>query len=69
MAKIKDEKLVIEAWPQLIEALDRHKMLGSTPAEVAKFLIVDGLFQIEQHAAIGRRARADAIASGWRGHL
>jgi len=35
--------IVIKAWPALIEHLDRHRMFGDTPAEIAKHLIIDGL--------------------------
>lgn len=63
----KKPKLVIDAWPQLIEALDRCKMLGTTPEEVARYLIISGLDERGKAEAAYKRMKAGAFASGYRG--
>lgn len=65
----KTVKLTIDAWPVLIEELEKLSMLGSTPAEVARFLIIEGIEQRRLGKAAYRGARAAAIASGWRGDI
>lgn len=67
--KPKATKLIISAWPQLIEALERHPVLGTTPEDVAKFLIIEGLESRDRERLAANRARNGAIASGWRGNL
>ncbi len=65
----KKTKLLVDAWPQLIEALSRETMLGNTPEEVARYLIVAGLDDRHRARAALRRERAAAVASGYRGDI
>lgn len=53
-------KLVIDAWPQLIEALRRQPMLGTSPEDIAKFLIVDGLDKRERELTRMKERRGPA---------
>lgn len=65
MSKRKDA-ITIEVWPQLRAALghQRFAMLGDTPEEVAKFLIVEALDRRLQDIARNDAAWHNARAAG-----
>lgn len=65
----KKTNLTIKAWPMLISMLQREVMFGDTPEEVAQYLIVRGLDDLERQRCALRRDRAAAYATGYRGDI
>jgi hypothetical protein len=58
--------LTLKAWPRLIEALRQPNLaiLGDTPEEVAKYLVIRGLDDRLREDAANSRARNAAAAAG-----
>jgi hypothetical protein len=69
MTKTQRKKLVIDAWPKLIEALasEHLSMLGDTPEAIALFLIIEAVDERVRQKYLGKQAINALRATGWRG--